>query len=774
MNVAARGFSLAMRAVGRVSALLPDGRHDPLSGRPGEIGRDIARLDGPAKVSGGIRYTADRVPARLAYAVTVPSAIAKGRITAVDSSRALAAPGVVLVMTHENAPPMKPTGAYSTLRSPVAAAAMTLPIMNTDRVFWHGQPVAVVVAETQEQAEHAARLVEVRYAAEPAVVAMSDEAAHTPAHSVLEESKTVIGAPHAALADAAVVVRGVYTTPPEHHNALELHATVAAWDGDDLTVHDTSQYPYGVKEMLAKKFGLPPERVHVLAPYIGGGFGGKTTAWPHVALTVAAAGLAGRPVKLVLSRAHTFHMTGGRAPTRSRVTLAADTGGRLTAIVHDALSTCTTDEFAEAAIVPSRHLYAAPNLAVHQRVARVDRIQNAFFRGPGVTPGSFALESAMDELACRLGLDPLELRLRNEPARDPVSGRRFTSRHLREAYRLGAEAFRWDERSPAPRATRDGHWLVGQGMAAAINPDAVLVAAVRLRLHADGTVTIHSSTNELGAGTSTAQTQAAAQRLGVPMDRIRFLQGDSDVARTRIPGASAATTTLASAIWNARDRLVHELLTLAKGTDSPLAGRRPGEVETRDEGIFTMDGRGETYRRILERAGREHVEVTGRSAVPYQTVKRGTSTYGAHFAEVRVDEDTGEVRVSRWVGAFDGGRIVSPRQAASQMRGGIIQGIGMALMEETLLDERSGRIVNAGLADYHIPTHADVPDIEVHFVDVPDPQTPLGAKGIGELGIVGVAAAIANAIHHATGTRVRDLPITADKLLQHDGRLGVR
>ncbi|GAA3236016.1 xanthine dehydrogenase family protein molybdopterin-binding subunit [Nonomuraea helvata] len=764
MNVAARCFSLATRAMGKVARLLPDGRHDPLSARTGEIGRDVDRLDGPAKVSGGIRYTADHALARLAYAVPVPSAIAKGRITAVDSSRALAAPGVVLVMTHENAPPMKPTGAYATLKGPVAAAAMSLPIMNTDRVFWHGQPVAVVVAETQEQAEHAARLVKVEYAHEPARLSMTDEGAYTPAHSVLEESKTVVGDVRAGLADAAVTVRGVYTTPLEYHNALEPHATVAAWDGDELTVHDTAQYPYGVKEMLAKKFGLPLRRVHVLAPYIGGGFGGKTPAWPHVALTVAAARLAGRPVKLVLSRTNTFHMTGGRAPTRSSIALGADERGRLTAIVHDALATCTTDEFAEAAIASSRHLYACPNIAAHQRVVRVDRIQNAFFRGPGVTPGSFALESAMDELAWELGLDPLELRLRNEPGRDPISGRRFTSRHLREAYALGAEAFRWGERAPTPSATRDGHWLVGQGMAAAINPDAVLVAAVKLRLSADGTVTIHSSTNELGAGTSTAQTQAAAQRLGVPMHRIRFLHGDSDVAKTRIPGASAATTTLASAIWSARDELVRELLKLAE--DTPLAGRRAEEVETRDEGLFTRDGRGETYRRILERAGRDHVEVTGRSALPFQTIKRGTSTYGAHFAEVRVDEDTGEVRVSRWVGAFDGGRIVSPKQAASQMRGGIIQGIGMALMEETLLDERSGRIVNAGLAEYHIPTHADVPDIEVRFVDLPDPQTPLGAKGIGELGIVGVAAAIANAIYHATGKRVRDLPITPDKLLQ--------
>ncbi|MGW3352759.1 xanthine dehydrogenase family protein molybdopterin-binding subunit [Nonomuraea rubra] len=755
MTFTSRAFGLGTRTLGKVARLLPDGRHDPLSTRPGEIGRNVDRLDGPAKVSGGIAYTADHAPDGLAYAVAVPSAIAKGRVTAVDTSRALAAPGVLLVMTHENAPAMRPTGAYATLRAPVGAAAMSLPILNTDRVFWHGQPVAVVVAGTQEQAEHAARLVQARYAAEPAVLAMSEAAAHTPAHSVLEESRTVVGDVRRGLAGAAATVEGVYGTPAEHHNALEPHATVAWWDGDDLTVYDTAQYPYGVKEMLAKKFGLPRDRVHVRAPYIGGGFGGKTCAWPHVALAVAAAKLAGRPVKLALSRTQTYLMTGGRAPTRSRIRLGADERGRLTAIEHHALATCTTDEFAEAAIAASRHLYACPNISAHQKVSRVDRIQNAFFRGPGVAPGSFALESAMDELAWELGMDPLELRLRNEPARDPVSGNRFTSRHLREAYLLGAEVFGWHERAPLPRATRDGHWLVGHGMAAAINPDAMLVASVRLRLDADGTFTIRSSTNELGAGTSTAQTQAAAQRLGVPMDRIRFLQGDSDVAKTRIPGASAATTTLASAIWNACDQLVREL--------AKLTGLR---IETREAGLFTADGRGLTYWQLLELAGRDHVEVTGRSAPPYQTLKRTTSTYGAHFAEVLVDEDTGEVRVTRWAGAFDGGRIVSPKQAASQMRGGIIQGIGMALMEETLLDERSGRIVNASLAEQHIPTHADVPDIDVRFVDRPDRQTPLGAKGIGELGIVGVAAAIANAVYHATGIRVRTLPIAPDKLLR--------
>jgi xanthine dehydrogenase YagR molybdenum-binding subunit len=767
VSVGSRWFALGSRAVGALARLLPDGRPDRLSTEEGEIGRPLDRVDGAQKVAGSVRYTAEHQVPNMAYAAVVGSTIARGRIVGIDASRAEGAAGVLLVMTHRNAPRMKRTAAYATLRGPLAGAAMSLPILNTDEIFWNGQPVAVVVAETQEQADHAATLVEVAYEPRPAAQSMRAGAAFTPTHALFEEAETKRGDTATALRGAAASVDNAYATPPVHHCAMEPHATLAFWEDGDLTVYDTSQYPYGVKTMLARKFGLPKRRVHVLAPFIGGGFGGKGYAWPHVSLAVAAAKLARRPVKLALSRAATFAMTGGRSPTESRVALGADAAGRLVALEHEALSMCTRDRFAEPAIAPLRHLYGCPNLRLHQLVVRLDRIQNGFFRGPGMAPGSFALESAMDELAWKLGVDPLQLRLRNEPDRHPTSGLPFTSRHLREAYQLGADAFGWRERAAAPRATRDGRWLIGQGMAAAINPEIMAAATVRLRLAADGTVTIVSGTNELGAGTSTAQCQAAAQRLGLPVGRVRFVQGDPDVAPARIPGASAATTTIASAIWAARDALVRELLALARGTDSPLAGRRPGEVETRDGGVFVKGdpGRGERYERILSRAGRETLEVTGRSAPPVQALKRTAATYGAHFCEVRVDEDTGEVRVTRWVGAFDGGRIVNPKQARSQMKGGIVMGIGMALMEETLFDERTGRVVGPSLAEYHVPTHADVPEVEVRFVNRPDPHTPLGAKGIGELGIVGVAAAVANSVYHATGTRVRELPITPDKLL---------
>jgi xanthine dehydrogenase YagR molybdenum-binding subunit len=653
VSLASWAFGLGSTLLDGLARFLPDGSPDPLAAR--SVGGEVDRVDGPEKVAGRVRYTADHAPSDIAHAALVGSTIACGRVVDIDISRAASAPGVVLVVTHRNAPRMRPTAAYATLSGPLGAAAMSLPILNTDQIYFAGQPVAVVVAKTLEQARFAATLVDVRYTPHPGPAALSITAeaargaAFAPAHALLERSRADRGDTAAALREASARVDATYTTPFAHHCAIEPHATLASWKDGDLTVHDTTQYPYGVKEMLAKKFGLPTRRVRVLAPFIGGGFGGKATAWPHVALAVAAAKLLDRPVKLVLPRADIFTMTGPRSATESRIVLGTDPGGRLTALEHHGLSMCTRDEFAEATIVPSRHLYACPNITVQQRVVRLDRIQNAFLRGPGVTPGSFALESAMDELAWRLGVDPLQLRQRNEPDRDPTTGTRFTSRHLREAYALGARAFHWSERAPRPRATRDGRWLVGQGMAAAMNPDAILFAQVRLRLTADGTATIHSSTNELGAGTSTAQTQITAKRLGLPIGKVSFAHGDSNVAKTRIPGASAATTTLASAIWVASDNLVRELLALTRDTDSPLARCGPGDVETRDEGIFVKNtpGRGETYRQILTRAGRNAVEVTGRSRPPFQTIKRAANTYGAHFCEVRVDEDTGEIRVSR-------------------------------------------------------------------------------------------------------------------------------
>jgi xanthine dehydrogenase YagR molybdenum-binding subunit len=769
LTFGSRSIGVALKAARRLAQFIPDPTPDPLQTAGGEIGKPIDRLDGAAKAKGQLLYTADQHIANVAHAVLVSSTIARGRIVEIDSAEAEKAPGVLKIVTHQNAPRMKRTPAYGTLTGPVAGAVMSVPILNTDEIFWNGQPIAIVIAESHEQADLAAKLVRVRYESVEARLSLDAERANAfaPNHCLAEESDVDIGDANTALADAAVTVDYVYRTPPVNHSALELHATLASWEGERLTVHDTSHYPFGVAEMLAKKFCLKRGDVRVLSPFIGGGFGSKSAAWPHVALTVAAAKIVGRPVKLVLSRADCFYMVGARSPTESRVALGADGEGRLTALIHEALSMCTTDVFAEAAVSPSRHLYACPNISLHQRVARLDRIQNAFFRAPGDAPGSFALESAMDELAWALAVDPIDLRLWNEPLRNPTTGTTFSSRYFREACMLGAAAFGWSNRAPQPRIQRDGRWLIGQGMAAAIVPTFSLFCEVRLRLAADGSVSIRCSTNELGTGTSTTQTQAAAERLGLPAAKFEFVHGDSEMGKTRIPGASATTASVSAAIWAACDNIVRRLLRLVDRANSPLAGARYSDVESREGGLYLKAApqQGETYTDILLRAGCDAVEATGKAPLPYSMMKYSMHAYGAHFCEVRVDEDTSEVRIVRWVGAFDGGRIINPKHAKSQLQGGIIMGVGMALTEETLLDERTGRIPNRTLTEYLVPTNPDVPEIEVLFVDRPDPLMPLAAKGIGELGIVGTAASIANAVYHATGKRIRTLPITIDKLL---------
>ncbi len=769
MSFLSRAVAWGFKAATVLAQLMPDPLPDPITSETGELGRPADRLDGLAKAAGEIRFTADNEVANIAYAVTVGSTIPKGEIKKIDSSQAALSPGVLLVMTHKNAPKMKQTAAYATLRNTLIPAAMSLPILNTNQVYWNGQPIAVVVAETLEQAEHAATLLRVDYTPRLAALTIESERARAfvPSHSLLEESDVEIGDAEAALRKAPVVIQNVYRTPQVNHNAIELHATIAVWESGNLTVYDATQYPYGVKELLALTFGLRKDRVRVLAPFIGGGFGGKSTVWPHVSLAAAAAKLAKRPVKLVLSRTNSFYMTGGRSPTESHVALGADATGRLTAIAHRSLAMCTRDVLSEGAIAPTRHLYACPNISLHQRVIRLDRIQNTFFRGPGDVPGSFAIESAMDELAWAVKMDPIELRLRNEPDLDPVRGTAFSSRHLRECYAIGAEAFVWSRRVPATGAMRDGHWLTGFGLAAATLPTISLTAEVKLQLEADGFLTIECGTSELGAGTSTAQSQGAAQRFGLPREKVRFLHGDSAMGKTRVAGASATTTSIGAAVWSAHNNLVRALLALVLHTDSPLAGASFSDVETRDEGLFLKGrpGHGETYIDILRRAGRKSLTVVGRSRLPYQAFKYSMHAYGVHFCEVKVNDVTGEARVARWVGAFDGGRILNSTQARSQLRGGIIMGIGMALTEETLLDERSGRMLNPTLVGYHTPTNNDVPELEVYFVNRPDPFTALGAKGIGELGTIGTAAAIASAIYHATGRRIRKLPITAEKLL---------
>jgi xanthine dehydrogenase YagR molybdenum-binding subunit len=747
------------------------------------VGRPIDRVDGPAKTTGAARYAAEYPYPDLAHAALVHATVSRARITAVDTSAAREVPGVIAVLTHENAPALKPPPAVNPLNLSTLVSGTSVNYLGTDEVHWNGQPVAVVVAESLDAAREAAALVRPAYAELPAVVdfaAHEGEAAPQKGNMIMPGDARK-GDAEAAVATAPVSVDLRFTTPPYNHNAIEPHATTAAWDGDRLTVHDSTQYIDWFRRHLALRFDIPLDAVRVIAPYVGGGFGGKGMVWAGTIIAALASRATGRPVRLALTREGVYRTVGGRTPSIQRVALGADADGRLTALVHTSVTRRgRVGGVPEQVTSQSRHLYDAPNILLEQKIVELDLLSNTPMRAPGESIGTFALESAVDELAGRLGLDPIELRMRNEPSRNPIDGKRFSHRMLREAYALGAERFGWSARTPEPGSMRDGRWLVGMGVATAYHPSLQFAANVTVRLSADGTVLVRCGMQEMGMGVATAQAQIAADALGVPFRAVRVEYGDSTLPIAPGAGGSMQTASVAASLLAASEKLKRSVLALARRTGSPLRARRPEAVEARDGGLWEKAGPGETYAAILARAGRDHVEVAvgadrGMGAAVGQARFLGKALLdrrrwvkaacGAQFCEVRVDPDTGEVRVSRWLGSFDVGTVVNAKTAASQLRGGIVMGIGMALSEETMVDPRNGRIMNPGLAGYHVPVHADVPPIDICYLDEPDPTMPLGLVGVGEVGITGVAAAIANAVHHATGRRVRDLPITLDKAL---------
>ncbi|HEY4028430.1 MAG TPA: xanthine dehydrogenase family protein molybdopterin-binding subunit, partial [Candidatus Dormibacteraeota bacterium] len=703
----------------------------------------------------------------MVYASLAYSTVARGRIATLDTSEAEAAPGVVLVMTHRNAPRMNAVPGFGT--SPLAAGANGLPILQDDLVHWNGQPIALVLAGTQEQASHASSLIRATYETEPAVTSFDDAKRHArQAQPFLgREPETKVGDAEAALAVAPFKVDAIYRTPPHNHNAIEPHAVTLAWDGDVLIVHGAEQGVVHLAGTLAEVFGLTPEQVHVTSPYVGGGFGAKGV-WDHQVLAAAAAKLTGRPVRLALPREGVYRIVGGRAATEQRVAIGARPDGRFDAVIHTGVSAIARHaQLPEAFTAGTPTLYQAGSFELGLRVADVDMVANTFMRAPGAAVGSFALESAIDELAERLGMDPIELRIRNEPEKDPVSGREFSSRHLVEACRAGAERFGWDRRSATPGARREGEWLVGMGFAATTFPYVRFPGgAARITLSRDGHATIEVAAHEMGMGTATAGTQVAAARLGLPLDRVTFVYGASNLPGLVMAGGSQQTASIGASVAAAQRALVTELLEFA-GEDSPLAGLGLDEIGCRAAGLCKLDepDRYESYAAILGRAQRDEVTAEASAPAELEWMRWSMHSYGALFCEVRVSAVTGEPRVTRFLGSYDCGRILNAKTAASQLRGGIIMGLGLALMEETELDDRTGRIMNPSLSEYHIPVHLDVPEIDVMWTDIPDPRAPMGAHGIGEIGITGVGAAVANAIHNATGKRVRDLPITLDKIL---------
>ena len=745
----------------------PGAEPDPLSGHQhGLIGGPLSRLDGALKVTGAARFAADVQMEGMVYASLAFSTIPKGRLATLDTSAAEGAPGVVLVMTHRNAPRIKPTPLFMT--SGKAAGGDDLPVMQDDRIHWNGQPIALVLAETQEQADDARSLIRATYEIEEAITGFERARPYARLGSFGGEPlHNEVGDAEAALLAAPYSVELAYRTPYQNHNAIELQAATLAWDGDELIVHDSTQGVTHMAWSLANIFGLEEEQVHVTAPFVGGAFGAKTL-WQHHVLGAAASKLAARPVRIALSREGVYRLIGGRTATEQRVAIGAQSDGRFQALIHTGTVAMTRhNSLPEPFILPARCLYAADSLKLDVQAVELDMLANTFMRAPGESVGSFALECAIDELSERIGIDPIELRIRNEPDKDPTSGKAFSARHLVEAFRMGAERFGWDKRDPKPGARREGEWLTGMGCATATYPyHRFPGGAARITLTRDGRARIEIAAHEMGMGTATVQTQVAAERLGLPLEHVTVAYGDSSYPGVVLAGGSQQTASIGGAVIAAQRELVTELLKLA-GSESPLAGLEPNEVGVIDGGLCKLDepGRYESYASILARAQRDEVSVEASAPPPVEMAEWSMHSFGAQFCEVRVNAVTGETRVSRFLGSFDCGRILNAKLAASQFRGGIIMGLGLALMEETQFDERKGRVMNPSLAEYHIPVHMDVPEIDVIWTDIADPHAPMGARGIGEIGITGVGAAVANAIYNATGKRVGELPITLDKLL---------
>ena len=744
----------------------PASGSDPLvRAKHGLIGAPVSRLDGPLKVRGEARFAAEYVMKGMVYASLRYSTIARGAVTTLETGAAEAAAGVVLVMTHRNSPRMQPPPMF--LTGPKAAGGANLPVMQDPSIHWNGEPVAIVLAETQEQADHAASLIEVSYESGPPRTFEEARAhARTPDSLVGQPVEVLVGDAEAALIDAPHSVDLTYTTPRHNHNAIEPHAVTLAWDGDELIVHDASQGVKGHAWTFAQVFGIDEEQVHVTSPYVGGGFGGKTL-WSHHLIGAAASKVAGRPVRVTLSREGVYRLVGGRTNTEQRVAIGADDDGRFRALIHTGLSAMTPyNALAEQFTFPARHMYATETLKTDQQVVDMDMLANSFMRAPGESVGTFALESAIDELAVELDVDPIELRIRNEPEKDPSSGLPYSSRHIVEAWRAGAERFGWEPRA-RPGTRREGEWLIGTGCALGTYPYHRFPGGVaRITLDKTGHATIDVPAADMGMGTSTTQAILAADRFGLPLERVTVAYGDSSFPGNMLAGGSSQTASIAGAVIAVQRALVEQLLAL--GTDeSPLAGLTADEVGGRDEGLCELadPSRWESYAEILRRAGRDEITVVASASDPEEMQAYSMHSFGAIFCQVRVNTTTGETRVDRVLGSYDCGRIINAKTAASQFRGGIIMGLGLALMEDTNFDERTARIMNPSLAEYHVPVHMDVPTIELMWTDIPDPYAPAGARGIGEIGITGVAAAVANAVYNATGRRVRDLPITLDKLL---------
>jgi len=720
------------------------------------------------KVTGTARYAADNHPPGMLYAVLAASSIARGRVAFLDVAAAKAHPGVIEVMTPANKPALAQDPDEKT--NPFM---FRLDLLQNDRVRYANQPIAVVIAATLEAATEGAALLSPRYHTDPARVALDATASFVPsAVGPGHPSAVHRGDIEAGLAAAAKRIEATYETAPQYHNAMEPHAIVAAWDGDTLSVDTPSQGLAMAQGRLAGLFGIAPSIIHIRSPFLGGGFGSKGMISGPQVLGIMAARMVGKPIKLVLRREQMFGPVGHRAPTRQTLRLGADNDGKLKALDHRTRTASSSfDDFFEPASDASHTLYASPAIATSHEAVRVDTGTPLFMRAPGEATGSIALESAIDEMAQACGMDPLAFRLENYAEVEPISGKPFSSKALRECYAQGAERFGWDRRPLAPRQTRDQNGLlVGWGVGTATFPAMMFQGHARAVLRRDGSGTMEIGAHDMGQGAWTALAQIAADGLGLGIDQVEFRSGSSDLPDAGIAGGSAQTATAGMAVHNAGADVIARLADLATNDNrSPLFGAGNAGVIARGGRLFRRDdeSRSESYSDILGRAGLAAIEGHGTGAMdPAAQSAYAMHAHGAVFAEVKVDPELGQMRVSRVVGAFAAGRIINPRLVRSQLCGGMIWGVAFALHEQAVMDLRSGRPMNPNLAEYHIPVNADVPSVEAILVDEHDPHVnALGIKGVGEIGITGTAGAVANAVWHATGIRVRKFPITLDRLI---------
>ncbi|KIG03441.1 xanthine dehydrogenase family protein molybdopterin-binding subunit [Caballeronia concitans] len=732
------------------------------------IGQPLDRTDGVLKVTGQARYSGDNSESKLAHAVLVTSTVAKARIASIDTSRAQAMPGVLLVMTYQNAMRL-PNGGVPDAQPP---AVRKLTLLQTNEVRYSNEPVAVVVADTLEHAQGAARFVDIRYEATTpnADFARARASAYQPEKMMGRAITTQRGDVEAGLRQGPTRLDAVYTTPNEHHNPMEPHATLARWDGPKLTLYDATQGVSGAKSAVAKFFGIPDDNVRVICPFVGGGFGCKGSAWSHVVLAAMASKQTGRPVKLVLERPQMFGMVGNRPFTEQRIQVSARADGTMTGMRHDVISTTSTfEDWTESSAILTRMLYAVPNQSTSHKLVRLDVGTPTFMRAPGETSGSFALESAMDEMAYRLGMDPLAFRIKNYANMEPQEKKPWSSKALVDCYREGAEKFGWSKRNAAPRSMREGNTLVGWGMATATYPANRSEASAVARILPDGTAMVASGTQDLGTGTYTIMTQVAADALGFPLDYVSFALGDSSLPKAPVSGGSQSAASVSPAVQAAAKQARDQLIAMAiADRGSPVAGL-PREDVTVSNGwvvsVSTPDKR-DPAAAIIARNGGRPIEAVATARPGDEKKEYSFHSFGAVFAEVHVDADLGVIRVPRIVAVYDVGTLLNEKTAHSQLMGGIVWGVGSALLEKSELDVRYGRYTNANLAEYHVPVNADIGLLDISFVGQPDPHiNPLGARGIGEIGITGVAGALGSAVYHATGVRVRDLPITLDKVM---------